>query len=69
VQAGDDGGVGVARPPAAAFGKQHHGQLLQRDAQHAVGLGVVAHALRAGQHGGVVGHHHGARGLGPKWRR
>ena len=67
VQAGDDGGVGVARPAAAAFGKQHDWPLLiERDAQHAVGLGVVAHALRAGQHGGVVGHHHGARGLGPE---
>ena len=69
MQAGNHGGVGVAGPPAAAFGKQHHGQLLRlRDAQHAVGLGVVAHALRAGQHGGVVAHHHGARFFCPEDR-
>jgi hypothetical protein len=66
MQAGHDGHVGVARSAASALGKQHHGQLLiQRDAQHAVGLGVVAHALRARQHRGVVSHDHGAAGLGP----
>ena len=65
VQARDDGHVGVARAPTPTFCEQHHRQLLrQRDAQQAVGLGVVAHALRAGEHGGVVGHDHGARALG-----
>jgi len=50
-------------PAAAAFGKQHDRQLLlQRDAQHAVGLGMVAHALGAGEHGRVVSHHDAARG-------
>jgi len=65
VQAGHDGHVGVAGTPAATFGEQNHRQLLiQRDAQHAVGLGMVAHALRAGQHGRVVGHDHRATGFG-----
>ena len=40
----------------------------QRDAQQPVGLVVVAHALGASQHGGVIGHHHGAAALGPKQR-
>ena len=57
VQARHNGHVHIARPPATALGKQHHRQpVLQRQTQHAVGLLVVAHALRAGQHGGVVGH-------------
>ena len=57
VQARDDGHVHIPRPAPAAFGKQHHGQLVvQRDAQHAVGLLVVAHALGARQYGGVIGH-------------
>ena len=65
MQPRNDGHVGVARPAAAPLREQHHRQpLLQRNAQQAVGLGVVAHALRAGQHGGVVGHDHGARAFG-----
>ena len=64
VQAGDDRHVGVAGPAAPAFGEQHDRQpVFEGDAEHAVGLLVVAHALRAGQHGGVVGHHDGARSL------
>ena len=56
--------MSVARAAAAAFGKQHHGQLLvERHAQHAVGLGMVARALRAREDSGVVGHDHGARPL------
>src|SRR5256885_3342526 len=35
----------------------------QRNAQHAVGLGMVARALGARQHGGVIGHDDGARAL------
>ena len=43
VQARDDRHVGVARPAATAFGKEHHRQLqLVRDAQHAIGLVMVA---------------------------
>ena len=65
VQAGDDGHVDVARPAAAALGEEHHRQaLLARDLEQPVGLLVVAHALRAGEHGGVVGHDDGARSLG-----
>ena len=57
VQAGDDRHVDVARPAAAALGEEHHRQaLLARELEQAVGLLVVAHALRAGEHGGVVGH-------------
>ena len=57
VQAGNDGHVHIARSATPALGKQHDRQLvLQRDAQHAVGLLVVAHALRTGQHGSVVCH-------------
>ena len=61
VQARHDGHIHITGPAAAAFGEQHHGQLvLQSHAQHAVGLLVVAHALRARQHGEVVGHDHHA---------
>ena len=64
MQARDHGRIGIAGPAATAFGKQHHGQLLlQRDAQHAVGLGVISRPLGAGQHRGVIGHDHGARPL------
>ena len=62
VQSGGAADVGVARPAPAALGEQHHRQPLSRgEVEHAVGLGVVAHALRAGQHGVVVGHHDGLR--------
>ena len=62
VQAGDDGLVDIARPPAPALGKQHHREVqLQREGQHAVGLLVVPGALRSGQHHVVVGHDHAAR--------
>jgi hypothetical protein len=70
VQAGDDGHVDIARSAAAAFGEQHHRQLLlEGDAEHAVGLLVVAHALRAGEHGRVVGHDDGTRSLRPERHR
>ncbi len=69
MQAGHDGHVDIARTAATALGKQHHRQLLlQRQAQQAVGFLVVAHALGAGQHGGVIGHHHGAGRIGAKLR-
>ena len=69
MQPGDDRHVDIARPAAAAFGEQHHRQLLrQRDAEQAVGLLVVAHALRAGEHGGVVGHHDARAPLGAEQR-
>ena len=65
VQAGDDRHVDVAGPAAAALGEQHHRQALcARDGEQAVDLLVVAHALRAGEDGVVVGQHHGARALG-----
>ena len=69
MQAGDDGDVGVTRAAAAAFGEQQHRQaLLQRHAEQPIGLLVVAHSLRAGQHGGVVSHHDAARRLGAEQR-
>ena len=56
-QAGDDGRIGIARPPAAALGEQQHRQpMAQREIEHAIGLLVVAQPLRAGQNGRVVGH-------------
>ena len=65
VQAGDDRHVDVAGPAAAALGEEHHRQaLLARDLEQPVGLLVVAHALRAGEDGRVVGHDDGARSLG-----
>ena len=67
MQARHDGRVHIARPATAALGKQHHRQLLlQGQPQHAVGLLVVAHALRAGQYCGVIGHHHRAAVLRAK---
>jgi hypothetical protein len=64
VQPRHDRHVRVAGTSAAALREQHHRQFLrERDAQHAVGLLVVAHALRPGQHGGVVRHHDGACGI------
>ena len=69
VQTGQHVRIDIARAPASAFGEQHHGQFfLQRQVQDAVRLGVVAHALRAGQHGGVVRHHGGAGALGAEER-
>ena len=54
-----DGHVHIARPATAAFGKQDDRQaMLQGQTQHAVGLLVVAHALRSGKHGGVISHDH-----------
>ena len=56
--------VGVAGPPAAAFGEEHDRQPpLLGQMQHAVLLLVIAHALRAGEHGVVVGHRDDARFL------
>ena len=58
VEAGDVGHVGVAGPAAAAFGEQHHRQLpAGGQIEDAIGLGMVAHALRAGQDGVVVRQH------------
>ncbi len=59
VQARDDRHVHVAGAPAAALGEQHHRQPSPLgELEQAVLLGVVAHPLRAGQDGVVVGHHH-----------
>ena len=69
MQAGDDRHVDVARPAAAAFGEQHHRQpLAARDGEQTVGLLVVAHALRSGEHRRVVGHDDGTRALGAEGR-
>ena len=58
VEAGDVADVGVAGPATATFGKQHHWQPFSGgQIEDAVGFGMVAHALRSGQHGVVVGHH------------
>ena len=57
VQAGDDRHVDVARAPAAALGEQHHRKPAPLgDLEQPVLLHVVAHALRAREHGVVVGH-------------
>ncbi len=57
VEPGGPADVGVAGPAAAALGKQHHRQAFSGgQLEDAVGLGMVAHALRSGQHGVVVGH-------------
>ena len=59
VEARDDRHVDVARAPAAALGEQHHRQPPPLgELEQAVLLGVVAHALRAGEHRVVVGHRH-----------
>ena len=51
---------------AAAFGVEHHRQLVfAGDAEHAVLLLVVLAALGAGEHGVVVGHCHAAGVLFP----
>ena len=64
VQPGHAGDVGVARAATAAFGEQHHRQPFSGgQVEDAVGLGVVAHALRPGQNGVVVGQPR--RSLGP----
>ena len=56
--------VGVARPPAAALGEEHHRQPpALGELDHPVHLLVVVGALGAGQHGVVVGHHRAAGGL------
>ena len=52
------------RPPPPSANSTTGSRCSQRDAEQAVGLLVVAHALRAGEHGGVVGHDDGARPLG-----
>ena len=60
VEPGYPGRVGVAGPPPAPFGEEHHrtaqplGQLEQ-----SILLAVVLEALGAGQHGVVVRQHHG----------
>ena len=67
VQPGGAADVGVPGPAAAALGEQHHRQPFPGgQLEDAVGLGVVAHALRPGQHGVVVGHHHGLGGGAPE---
>ena len=59
VEAGDDRHVDVAGPPAAALGEQHDRQpAALGDLEQPVLLGVVAHALRAGEDRVVVGHRH-----------
>ena len=49
------------RPPPPSANSTTGSRCVERDAEHAVGLLVVAHALRAGEHGRVVGHDDGAR--------
>ena len=57
-----DATVGVARPPAAAFGKQYQRQSqLPRDLEHPVFFAMVLVALRPGQHRVVVGYDDAAR--------
>ncbi len=59
--------VGIARPAAAAFGIEHQGHApVFRERQHAVDLLVVHVALRAREHGVVVGHDDAAPALGPE---
>ena len=62
VEAGHAEPVGIAGPAAAAFGVKHqrHAPVF-RERQHAVDLLVVHVALRARQHGVVVGHDDAAR--------
>jgi hypothetical protein len=70
VEARHDRHVGIAGPAAAALGEQHHRQpQLVRHREQPVGLVVVAHALRAGQHRVVVGQHGAARLLGAELPR
>ena len=58
VEAGHAGAVGVAGPAAAALGEEHDGQALALgQLEQPVLLAVVLQALRAGEHGVVVGHH------------
>ena len=58
VEAGDGGDVGVAGPATTALGEQHHRQAFSGgQLEDPIGFGVVAHALRAGKHGVVVGQH------------
>jgi hypothetical protein len=58
------GGVGVARPPAAALGEQHDREAVALgQLQQPVGLAVVADPLRAGEDRVVVGEDRGARRL------
>src|SRR5690606_35061223 len=62
VQARDTGVVGVSGASAATFGEEHHRQIaFAGEFQHAIGLGVTAHALGAGEHGVVIGQHDRAR--------
>ena len=57
VEAGHPGGVGVARPPAAALGEEDDREPQPLDQlEEAVLLAVVLVALGAGQHHVVVGH-------------
>ena len=65
VEAGHAEPVGVAGPAAAAFGIKHqrHAPVF-RQRQHAVDLLVVHVALRAREHGVVIGHDDAAGALG-----
>ncbi len=58
VEAGDVAQVGVAGPAAATLGEKHHRQLSAGgQVEDPIGFGMVAHALRAREHGVVVGQH------------
>ena len=58
VERGDDRVVGVARPAAAALGEEDRRQPHPLDQlEQPVLLAVAERALRAGQHGVVVGQH------------
>ena len=70
VQPGDGDRIDIARPAAATFGKQHQRQaLLLAQLEQPVALAVVEEALRAGQHGVVVGHDRDTRALGTELAR
>ena len=69
VEAGHADEIGITRPPAAAFGKQHQWQApLLGQLQHAVGFLVVDHPLGTGEYRVVVGDAHAARGLAAERR-
>ena len=56
--------VSPGRPPPPSANSTTGSVSRRAMREHAVGLLVVAHALRAGEHRVVVGHHHAARLLG-----
>ena len=53
--------VSPGRPPPPSANSTSGMRPRLRDVDHAIGLAVVLRALRAGEHGVVVGHHDAAR--------